>query len=126
MKLLILEQDEITKFLNHRFLSNSFEVLQSSSIQEFCEAAKSHTPDIVIIEINYLGQYMAGLEILEKVTPCIGDPKCLKIATTFALRPNDHGRIIQAGFDEIIEHPLTVESIIKLVDRQNTKPIRII
>jgi two-component SAPR family response regulator len=122
MKILILEQDEITKFLNDRFLGKSFHLLQSSTVQDFCSMLEKELPDMIIIEMNFLGRYMFGLEVLEKVRPLIQNSVCITVAATFASRPSDRERILKK-FDFLTEHPLTVDSLNNLIHKVPENPV---
>ncbi len=77
------------------------------------ELAKSHKPDLIILDINLPG--MSGLEAIEKIKEIDTVSEIPAIALSAAATPRDIRKGLDAGFDHYLTKPINVAEITKTI-----------
>ena len=83
-----------------------YRTLGATTAQDGIELARSHRPDLVLMDVQLPG--MDGIEALARLRaePGVGEVPVVAV-TAFAMK-EDRARFVAAGFDAYIEKPLSV------------------
>ena len=109
-KVLIVEDDEISKEVVSLFLSGQYEIDSSSTATQALKFIDENQYAAVLMDIN-LGRGMTGIDLAKKIklmdnykdTPIVA-------ITAFAMR-GDKEEFISAGFDYYLAKPFTREEL---------------
>lgn len=90
-------------------------VLTAVDGQSALEKAKTHQPDLILLDIML--SKLDGLELICQLKQHPRTSKIPVIAVTALARAEDKQRILQAGFDEYISKPYMLEDFESLICR---------
>lgn len=109
-KILVVEDDEISRDVLILFLKNHFEIDEARNGQTALEKADSNQYDLILMDVN-LGRGMTGLDITKnlKLRPNYTNVPIIAI-TAFAMK-GDKEEFLQAGFDHYLAKPFTREEL---------------
>lgn len=109
-KILVVEDDEISRDVLILFLKNNFEIDEARNGQTALEKVDSNQYDLVLMDVN-LGRGMTGLDITKnlKKRPNYTNVPIIAI-TAFAMK-GDKEEFLQAGFDHYLAKPFTREEL---------------
>ena len=109
-KILVVEDDEISRDVLILFLKNHFEIDEARNGQTALEKADSNQYDLILMDVN-LGRGMTGLDITKnlKLRPNYKSVPIIAI-TAFAMK-GDKEEFLQAGFDHYLAKPFTREEL---------------
>ncbi|MDP2036469.1 MAG: response regulator [Ignavibacteria bacterium] len=109
-KILVVEDDEISRDVLILFLKNHFEIEEARNGQTALEKADSNQYDLILMDVN-LGRGMTGLDITKnlKQRPNYANVPIIAI-TAFAMK-GDKEEFLQAGFDHYLAKPFTREEL---------------
>ena len=109
-KILVVEDDEISRDVLILFLKNHFEIDEARNGQTALEKADNNQYDLILMDVN-LGGGMTGLDITKnlKQRPNYTNVPIIAI-TAFAMK-GDKEEFLQAGFDHYLAKPFTREEL---------------
>lgn len=109
-KILVVEDDEISRDVLILFLKNIFEIDEARNGQSALEKADNNQYDLVLMDVN-LGRGLTGLDITRnlKQRPNYAGVPIIAI-TAFAMK-GDKEEFLQAGFDHYLAKPFTREEL---------------
>jgi len=109
-KILVVEDDEISRDVLILFLKNHFEIDEARNGQTALEKADSNQYDLILMDVN-LGRGLTGLDITKnlKKRPNYCNVPIIAI-TAFAMK-GDKEEFLQAGFDHYLAKPFTREEL---------------
>lgn len=109
-KILVVEDDEISRDVLILFLKNHFEIDEARNGQTALEKADHNQYDLILMDVN-LGRGMTGLDITKnlKLRPNYAGVPIIAI-TAFAMK-GDKEEFLQAGFDHYLAKPFTREEL---------------
>lgn len=109
-KILVVEDDEISRDVLILFLKNHFEIDEARNGQTALEKADGNQYDLILMDVN-LGRGMTGLDITKnlKKRPNYANVPIIAI-TAFAMK-GDKEEFLQAGFDHYLAKPFTREEL---------------
>ncbi|KAF0141402.1 MAG: NarL family signal transduction histidine kinase [Stygiobacter sp.] len=109
-KILVVEDDEISRDVLILFLKNHFEIDEARNGQTALEKADNNQYDLILMDVN-LGRGMTGLDITKnlKQRPNYTNVPIIAI-TAFAMK-GDKEEFLQAGFDHYLAKPFTREEL---------------
>ena len=114
MTILIVDDDNATSsILNHMLTPYAKLILQAKNGIEGCELYKSHTPDIILSDINM--PEMNGLEMIEKIRAIDNNVK-IAIFTDFEKR-DILLKAIELGVNQFVSKPFESKSFAKMMER---------
>jgi CheY-like chemotaxis protein len=124
IKVLIIDDDEVTIDVIRRYLKNSFELHAATNKHSAIESAQKSKYDIILLDIN-LGKETNGLDVLRELREIEGYEKTPVVAfTAYAMR-GDREKFIAGGCDYYISKPFERQELLNLlgsiVKRENTK-----
>ena len=112
--ILIAEDNELNLELLSTILSvHNYNVLTASNGNEAISTAKSHQPDVVLMDIQ-----MPGLDGHEALEALRADPKTSHIpviAVTGNAMPHDLRKINDAGFNGVVNKPFRMADLLQAV-----------
>ncbi|MFH1196868.1 MAG: response regulator [bacterium] len=114
-KVLIIEDNEQNMYmLTYLLQSENYEIIQAFSGSAGIEAAKNHTPDIILLDIQLpeMDGYTVALKLREieelEATPMIA-------VTSYAM-PGDREKAIESGATGYIEKPINPDTFISQME----------
>ena len=109
--ILLIEDDAINASVIQRFLRNDFKVDIGFNGSKGLELAAANSYCLVLLDIN-LGRGINGIEVLhhlKKIEKFLNVPM---IASTAYTMKGDKERLFEAGFDDYISKPYTMDEIL--------------
>ena len=111
---LIVEDNELNmKLFNDLLQARGYATLQSEDGVEAIELARTHTPDLILMDIQL--PKVSGMEIIRRLKA----DKALKhipvVAVTAFAMAGDEARIREVGCDGYIAKPISVPSFLEVV-----------
>ncbi len=103
-RLLLVEDHDMTRRLQMRFLSRTYAVDFASSAEEAWQMAFQRLYVAFVIDLNLAGS-MTGLELMQRLKSTLQYRHTAMIATTGYARPEDRDRLLHAGFDVYLPKP---------------------
>jgi CheY-like chemotaxis protein len=113
-KILIIEDDEDSRFLLKYFLKDlNFEVIEASNGQEGIETAFNENPDIILVDIMMpvMDGYSATKEIRKKLQ------NVPIIALTANSIEKEKDKSITAGCSDFIEKPIDLNQLTDIINK---------
>jgi len=109
-KVLVVEDDEISRDVLILFLKNLFEIDEARNAQTAFEKADNNQYDLILMDVN-LGRGLTGMDITRnlKQRPNFANVPIIAI-TAFAMK-GDKEEFLQAGFDHYLAKPFTREEL---------------
>ena len=109
-KLLIVEDDEISKEVVSLFLSGQYEIDSTSNAIQALKFVDENRYAAILMDIN-LGRGMTGIDLAKKIKEMDNYKNVPIVAiTAFAMR-GDKEEFISAGFDYYLAKPFTREEL---------------
>lgn len=109
-KILVVEDDEISRDVLILFLKNHFEIDEARNGQTALEKADGNQYDLILMDVN-LGRGMTGLDITKNLKKRPNYAKVPIIAITAFAMKGDKEEFLQAGFDHYLAKPFTREEL---------------
>ena len=109
-KILVVEDDEISRDVLILFLKNNFEIDEARNGQTALEKADSNQYDLILMDVN-LGRGMTGLDITKNLKKRANYTNVPIIAITAFAMKGDKEEFLQAGFDHYLAKPFTREEL---------------
>ena len=120
MKLLILDDDEISRFYisyvyKHTAIVDTAEDAESAVIK-----ATNIFYDVVILDIGLKGE-LNGIDVLKEIRKLPGYDKVPIIAFTAFAMAGDKEKFLSEGFDDYLAKPIIKEDLFAMVDKNLQK-----
>ncbi len=110
LKLLIVEDDEISKEVVSLFLSGQYEIDSTSNALQALKLVEQNQYSAILMDIN-LGRGLTGIDLTKKIKELENYKQVPIIAiTAFAMR-GDKEEFISSGFDYYLAKPFTREEL---------------
>ena len=103
-RLLLVEDHDMTRRLQMRFLSRTYAVDFASSAEEAWLMAFQRLYVAFVVDLNLEGQ-MSGTELMQRLKSTLQYRQTAMIATTGYARPEDREMLLRAGFDVYLPKP---------------------
>jgi CheY-like chemotaxis protein len=111
--LVIEDNEKNLKLVRDILQYRGFRTVEARTAEEGIELARTHVPDLVLMDIRLPGMDgMAALEVLRAEPRTAGIPV---VAVTASVMPDERDRFRAAGFDGFIEKPIDVRAFPALV-----------
>jgi DNA-binding response OmpR family regulator len=115
-KILVVEDEkDILDMLKTMLTANGFEVFSALSGEEGLEKAVSLGPDLIFLDLMMPG--LSGLEVCRLLKSKKSTNSIPIVVITALSREIDKEYAMEAGADDYILKPFTVEDIIKTLDK---------
>jgi len=109
--ILLIEDDIINANVIQRFLKKEFKVDFAFTGAKGIELAKTKEYVLVLLDIN-LGRGITGLEVLNQIKQLEKFTNIPIIASTAYTMKGDREKLLEAGFDDYISKPYTMDEIL--------------
>ncbi|MBK7229932.1 MAG: response regulator [Ignavibacteriales bacterium] len=109
--ILLIEDDAINASVIQRFLRNDFKVDIGFNGLKGLELAEANSYCLVLLDIN-LGRGINGIEVLHHLKKNEKFLNVPMIASTAYTMKGDKERLFEAGFDDYISKPYTMDEIL--------------
>lgn len=109
--ILLIEDDAINASVIQRFLKNDFKVDIGFNGLKGLELAEANSYCLVLLDIN-LGRGINGIEVLHHLKKIEKFSNVPMIASTAYTMKGDKERLFEAGFDDYISKPYTMDEIL--------------
>jgi len=109
--ILLIEDDAINASVIQRFLRNDFKVDIGFNGLKGLELAEANSYCLVLLDIN-LGRGINGIEVLHHLKKIEKFSNVPMIASTAYTMKGDKERLFEAGFDDYISKPYTMDEIL--------------
>jgi two-component system, sensor histidine kinase len=116
MKILILDDDEISRFYISYIYKNIALVDTAEEAEVTLLKAAEIVYDVVILDIG-LKDKLTGIDVLKELRKLPAYQKVPIIAFTAFAMPGDKEKFMEQGFDDYIAKPLTKEELFAVVDK---------
>lgn len=114
-KILIVEDDVKNRKLFRDVLSaNGYETVEAMDGKTGVELARSHKPDLIIMDVQMPG--MDGIEAVGILKKDPGTAEIPTIALTAFAMDGDKDRLLEAGFDGYLSKPINVKGFLHAVE----------
>ena len=120
MKLLILDDDEISRFYISYVYKKTALVDTAEDAESAIMKASEFVYDIVILDIGLKGQ-LTGIDVLKELRKLPEYQKVPIIAFTAFVMPGDREKFLSEGFDDYIAKPLIRDDLFALVNKNMQK-----
>jgi len=121
VKILVVEDNEKNRILIRDLLEyHGYEVLEAVNGEAGAKMARTHRPDLILMDIQ-----MPVMDGLTAVKLLKSDPETKNIRlialTSFAMK-GDRERFLKAGFDDYIAKPIDTRTLPEIVQRYAPAP----
>ncbi|MDR3666267.1 MAG: response regulator [Ignavibacteriaceae bacterium] len=120
MKLLILDDDEISRFYISYVYKNTAIVDTAEDAESAIFKASQIVYDIVILDIGLKGE-LNGIDVLKEIRKLSEYDRIPIIAFTAFALTGDKEKILSEGFDDYIAKPIIKEDLFAMVDKNLLK-----
>ena len=120
IKLLILDDDEISRFYISYVYKNIAIVDTADDADSAIIKATNIFYDIIILDIG-LKSELNGVDVLKEIRKLPGYDKIPIIAFTAFALPGDKEKFLAEGFDDYLAKPIVKEDLYDMVDRNLQK-----
>ena len=120
MKILILDDDEISRFYISYVYKNNAIVDTADDADSAIIKATYIFFDVVILDIGLKGQ-LNGVDVLKEIRKLPGYDKIPIIAFTAFSLPGDKEKFLSEGFDDYIAKPIIREDLFTMVEKNMQK-----
>lgn len=114
-RLLVIEDNEITRKLLVRMLHEHYATEWASSVDEALSKAMASAYDALLVDID-LGERRTGVEVMHILRKEPLYKKASFVACTAYSLPGIRDRFLEAGFDEFISKPFTRQQLLETLD----------
>jgi len=122
---LLIEDDVINASVIEKFLRRDYNVEVAFTSLQSIEMAAANKYSIILLDIN-LGRGMNGIDVLNEIKKLAINVNTPIIASTAYTMKGDKEKLLQAGFDEYISKPYTMNEILvkikQVMDKFNKIP----
>lgn len=108
---LLIEDDAINASVIQKFIKKNYQVDMTYSSVKSIEMATANSYDIILLDIN-LGRGMNGIDVLKEIKKTVKNSNTPVIASTAYTMKGDKEKLLQAGFDDYISKPYTMDEIL--------------
>jgi CheY-like chemotaxis protein len=119
---LLIEDDAINASVIQKFIRKDYKVDMAYSSVKSIEMATENSYDIILLDIN-LGRGMNGIDVLKEIKKTVKNSNTPVIASTAYTMKGDKEKLLQAGFDDYISKPYTMNEILvkikQVIDKTN-------
>ena len=117
VRILIVEDNPDSRSMLQALLElDGFQVAAAENGTEGLQAVRSHRPDVALIDIGLPG--LDGYQVARQIRLDPANDRIRLIALTGYGRPEDHEKVIEAGFDAHLVKPIRVEDLHPLLRRR--------
>jgi CheY-like chemotaxis protein len=109
--ILLIEDDAININVIQRFLKKEFKVDVGINGLKGLELAEANNYCLVLLDIN-LGRGISGIEVLNQIKKLEKFANVPIIASTAYTMKGDKEKLLEAGFDDYISKPYTMDEIL--------------
>lgn len=109
-KILVVEDDEISRDVLILFLKNLFNIDEARNGQTALEKADNNQYDLILMDVN-LGRGLTGIDITRNLKQRLNYANIPIIAITAFAMKGDKEEFLQAGFDHYLAKPFTREEL---------------
>ena len=120
MKLLIVDDDEISRFYISYVYKNIAVVDTAEDAKSAIIIASQNFYDIIVLDIGLKGE-LNGVDVLREVRKLPGYNTIPIIAFTAFAMPGDRERFLSEGFDDYIAKPIIKEDLCAMVEKNLLK-----
>jgi CheY-like chemotaxis protein len=120
MKLLIVDDDEISRFYISYVYKNIAVVDTAEDAKSAIIIASQNFYDIIVLDIGLKGE-LNGVDVLREVRKLPGYNTIPIIAFTAFAMPGDRERFLSEGFDDYISKPVIKEDLCAMVEKNLLK-----
>jgi two-component system, sensor histidine kinase len=120
MKLLILDDDEISRFYISYVYKNTAIVDTAEDAESAIIKATNIFYDVVILDIGLKGD-LNGIDVLKEIRKLPGYDKIPIIAFTAFAMAGDKEKFLSEGFDDYLAKPIIKEDLFAMVDKNLQK-----
>ena len=114
--ILIVEDNEKNMKLFRDILgATGYRTLEAASGERAVELARSHGPDLVLMDIQLPG--IDGVEALARLRADDRTARVPVLALTAQAMEGDHERVLAAGFDAYVSKPVDIAELVATVRR---------
>ncbi len=114
LKVLYVEDDNISRFFINKILSNSYELDEVSNASEALEKIKNNKYSILMVDIN-LGIGINGIELTQQIRQFKEYKTVPIIAVTAYASANDRKKFLASGFSHYISKPFSSNELLDLL-----------
>ena len=108
---LLIEDDVINASVIEKFLRRDYNVEVAFTSLQSIEMAAANKYSIILLDIN-LGRGMNGIDVLNEIKKLAINVNTPIIASTAYTMKGDKEKLLQAGFDDYISKPYTMNEIL--------------
>jgi two-component system, sensor histidine kinase len=120
MKILILDDDEISRFYIKYIYKNIALVDATEDAESAVLKASKIIYDIVILDIGLKGE-LDGMDVLKQIRKLTGYDRIPFIAFTAFAMAGDREKFLSEGFDDYIAKPIVKEDLFAMVEKNIRK-----
>lgn len=112
---LVLEDNPETSTMLHHILNGGYEVHLTTAVEDALEVVDTHDVEVALVDIN-LGHALTGIDFCRIVNDDAEKRRPKLIAMTAYALPGDRLDLLQAGFDDYLAKPFTVDQLRELLN----------
>ncbi len=114
-RILLVEDHDMTRRMQVRFLSRQYAVDFASTGREAIEQAQAHPYQTILLDIN-LADRMNGVEVMQTIKQLSHHQSTAIIAVTGYSSPEDRQRLLGAGFDLYLAKPFKWKEFSEIIE----------
>ncbi|WP_103027984.1 HDOD domain-containing protein [Salinibacter altiplanensis] len=116
VRLLIVEDNDVTRRLLCRMLEDTYHVDIAEEAGQAIQQAEERAYDVFILDVN-LKDRRTGVEVLQSVRKMEGYASTPAVACTAYALDDHREHFLRAGFNDVVAKPVTKREILEVVDR---------
>jgi HD-like signal output (HDOD) protein/CheY-like chemotaxis protein/anti-sigma regulatory factor (Ser/Thr protein kinase) len=120
-RLLVVEDNEVTRRLLDRMLQEDYRVDVAAEAETAIESAREKTYDIFVLDVN-LKSRRTGVEVLQAIRKMEDYAWVPAVACTAYSLADHREHFLRAGFDDVVAKPVTKREILEVVDHWLNEP----
>ncbi len=114
-RILLVEDHDMTRRMQVRFLSRQYAVDFASTGREAIEQAQAHPYQTILLDIN-LADRMNGVEVMQTIKQLGHHQSTAIVAVTGYSSPEDRQRLLGAGFDLYLSKPFKWKEFSEVIE----------
>ncbi len=114
-RILLVEDHDMTRRMQVRFLSRQYAVDFASTGREAIEQAQAHPYQTILLDIN-LADRMNGVEVMQTIKQLAHHQSTAIVAVTGYSSPEDRQRLLGAGFDLYLSKPFKWKEFSEVIE----------
>jgi CheY-like chemotaxis protein len=114
-RILLVEDHDMTRRMQVRFLSRQYAVDFASTGREAIEQATAHPYQTILLDIN-LADRMNGVEVMQRIKQLSHHRSTAIVAVTGYASPEDRQRLLGAGFDLYLAKPFKWKEFSEVIE----------